>query len=70
MKRGLAYKKGIKIITLKYNNISKTTKTANINLFKTLCEDLDISPNNLNFNSEEIYQEYLIARGRGSPPQS
>jgi hypothetical protein len=61
MKRGLAYKKGIKILTLDVlETYSKTTKTKLINLFVGLCSSLNFSPTNLEVDMsyvDKVYRE-------------
>lgn len=55
MKRGLAYKKGISIITLKYlTSHSKTTKTKLLHLFSELCISLNLTPLSMEVNMKQI----------------
>ncbi len=65
MKRGLAFKKGIKIITLKYlMSHSKTTKTKLINLFLELCAELDFTPSILEVSMKEVDNLYRILNSK------
>ena len=63
MKRGLAKRKGIKIITIKNTTTtSKSTKTKLMNMFTDLCEKLNYTPHKLDCDMSHVDKLYRELR--------